>query len=121
MCCCLLQNGIQKGQHKTHVIPEKFPVFRFPLKNLELNRKWIEFVSRREWVPTRRSGICSKHFKEQFLKVGKRATLRWLLQPVPSLYFGNKFIFPSVMPTSETRRKHPSRVPALPNQLDNFN
>ena len=56
MCCLLLQNGIQKRQHKINVIPEKFPEFRFPLENPELNRKWIRFVNRRDWAPTRRFG-----------------------------------------------------------------
>ena len=121
MCCCLLQNGTQKRQHKINVIPEKFPVFRFPLKNPELNRKWITFVNRKDWAPTRRSGVCSKHFEEKFLKVGKRATSRWELQPVPSIYSGNESIPPSVMPTPNTQRKPPSRVTALPDQLDDFN
>ena len=61
---------------KINVIPEKFPVFRFPLKNPELNRKRIRFENRRDWPPTRRFGVCSKHFEEEFLKVGKRARLR---------------------------------------------
>ena len=38
------KTGYQKRQHTIHVIPEKFLVFRFPLKNPELNRKWIRFV-----------------------------------------------------------------------------
>ena len=41
--------GYKKHQHKIDVIPEKFPVFCFPLKNPELNRKWIRFVNRRDW------------------------------------------------------------------------
>ena len=111
----------KKCQHKVHVVLEKFPVFRFPLKNPELNRKWIRFVNRRDWAPTGRSDVCSKHFEEKFLKVGKRAELRWKLQPVPSIYSGNESIPPSVMPTPKTQRKPPSRVTALPDQLDDFN
>ena len=38
----------KKRQHKIHVISEKFQVFRFPLKNPELNRKWIRFVNRKD-------------------------------------------------------------------------
>ena len=30
------KTGHKKRQHKIHVISEKFPVFRFPLKNPEL-------------------------------------------------------------------------------------
>ena len=66
----------KKRQHKIHYIPEKFPEFRFPLKNPELNRKWIRLANRRHWASMRRSGVCSKHFEEKFLKVGKRATLQ---------------------------------------------
>ena len=81
----------------------------------------VTFVNRRDWAPTRRSGICSKHFDQKFLKVGKQATLRWELQPVPSIYSGNESIPPSVMLTPKTQRKPPSRVTALPDQLDDFN
>ena len=115
------KTGYKKRQHKINVIPEKFPVFCFPLKNPELNRKWIWLVNGRDWAPTRRSGICSKHFEEKFLKVGKRATFRWELQPVPSIYSGNESKPPSVMPTPKNQRKLPSRVTALPDQLDDFN
>ena len=115
------ETGYKKRQHKINDVPEKFAVFRFPLKNPKVNRKWIRFVNRRDWAPTRRSGICSKHFEEKFLKVGKRATLRWELQPVPSIYSGNESIPQSVMPTPKTQRKPPSRVIALPDQLDDFN
>ena len=66
------KTGYKNSQHKINVIPEKFPVFCFPLKNPELNRKWIRFVNRRHWAPTQRSGIYSQHFEEKFLKVGKQ-------------------------------------------------
>ena len=119
VACC--KTEYKKRQHKINVIPEKFPVFRFPLENPALNRKWIRFVNRRDWAPTRRSCVCSKHFEEKFLKVGKRATLRWELQPVPSIYSGNESISPSVMPTPKAQKSPSSRVTALPNQLDDFN
>ena len=78
-------------------------------------------MNRRDWAPTRHSSICSKHFEKKFLKVGKRATLRWELQPVPSIYSDNKSTPLSVLPTSKTQKKPPSRVTELPDQLDNFN
>ena len=70
------KTGYKKRHHKINVIPEKFPIFRIPLKNPELNRKWIKFVNRSDWALTQRFGVCSKHFEEKFLKVGKQATLR---------------------------------------------
>ena len=113
----------KKRQHKIHVVPEKFPVFRFPLKNpaLHVNRKRIGFVNRRDSALTRRSGICSEHFEEKFLKVGKRATLQWKLQPVTFIYSGNESIPPSFMPRPKTQRKPPSRVTSLADQFDDSN
>ena len=119
VACC--KTEYKKRQHKIHIIPEKSPVFRFALKNPELNRKWIRFVKRRGWASTRRPGVCSKDFEEKFLKVGKRATLRWESQPVPSIYSANESIPSSVVPTTKNQRKPPSRVTALPDQLDDFN
>ena len=78
-------------------------------------------MNRRDWSSTHRSGVCSKHIEEKFLKVGKQATLRWELQPVLSIYSDNEFISPSVMPRPKTQRKPPSRLTALPDQLDDFN
>ena len=49
------------------------------------------------------------------------ATLRWELQLVLSIYFGNESILPSVMPTPKIQKKAPSIVTALPDQLDDFN
>ena len=78
-------------------------------------------MNRKGSTPTRRSGVCSKHFEETFFKVCKRATLRWELQPVPSICSRNESIPPSVMPRLKTQRKPSSRVTALPDQLDDFN
>ena len=33
----------------------KLSSFHFPLKNEELNKKWIRFVNRSDWVPTKHS------------------------------------------------------------------
>ena len=38
---CYCKTGYKKRQHKVDFIPEKFLVFGFPLKNEELNKKWI--------------------------------------------------------------------------------
>ena len=59
----------KKCQHKVVFIPEKFPVFDFPLKKEELNKKLIIFVNHKDWIPVQ--------------QVSKRTTLRWDLEPVP--------------------------------------
>ena len=51
------KTGYKKCQHKINVVPEKFPVFRFPLKNPELSKKWIRFVNRIDWASTQHSGV----------------------------------------------------------------
>ena len=60
------KTGYKNRQHKIHVILEKFPVFRFSLKNPELNRKWIRFKNRRDWTPTRHSSVCFYILKKSF-------------------------------------------------------
>ena len=47
--------------------------------------------------------------------------MRWELKPVLSIYSDNESISPSVMPRPKIQRKPPSRVTALPDQLDDFN
>ena len=97
------KTGYKKRQHKIHVIPKKFPGFRFPLKNPELNRKWIKFVNRRDWL--RRDVLV---FILNVLKKSLEVSF-------------NESIPPSVMPTPKKQSKPPSRVIALPDQLDDFN
>ena len=42
----------------------KLSSFHFPLKNEELNKKWIRFVNRSDWVPTKHSVLCELHFED---------------------------------------------------------
>ena len=39
---------------------------RFPVKHLELYRKWVQAVARDNFVPTEDCFICSKHFTNNF-------------------------------------------------------
>ena len=68
------KTGYTKRQNKIDFVAEIFPVFRFPAKNADLNKKWIKFVNRKDWAPPKHNGICSKHFEAKFLKVGQRTT-----------------------------------------------
>ena len=57
-----------KTGYKEDKIPEKRPVFGFPDSNPNVKAKWVKFVSRKSWLPTKNSGICAKDFEGRFLK-----------------------------------------------------
>ena len=64
------------------------PVFSFPV-NKDLRSKWIKFVNRQNWIPTKSTVICAKHFQEKYLKHGeqaKRFRLTKKLKPIPTIY-----------------------------------
>ena len=71
----------------------------FPLSAPDLLEKWIKFVNRVNWKPTKQSIICMKHFKE-FISRGKRMTLKWKLQPVPTIHTQKALKRPSTLPIS---------------------
>ena len=65
---------------------ENVSSFRFPAANPELLQKWIKFVNRADWIPTKNSVICCKHFESKFLNEGKRTKLHWKLNPIPTVH-----------------------------------
>lgn len=91
--------------------PNCKPIFRFPdqKKHSELRKKWIRFVNRQHWVPSRHSGICIDHFEQKYLRNGKRIRLLYHLNPVPTIYTEEALqsIQPSLLPTD----LGPSRKP----------
>ena len=60
--------------------------FHFPLKNAELNKHSIRFVSKRDWVATKHSMLCELYFEEKYLRRCEKSTLQWLINPVPNVY-----------------------------------
>ena len=40
-----------------------------------LKQKWITFVNRKEWNPTKYSVICLEHFEEKYIKVWQKKKL----------------------------------------------
>ena len=98
------KTGYKKRDAKQDSIPEKHPVFGFPKNRTGLYEKWIKFVNRIFWVPSNNSGICCKHFDAKYLKVGGRTTLKWDLDPVPTIYSKSQDIPTSLLPTISTTR-----------------
>ena len=105
----------RKGQ-----VAEYHPVFGFPDTKPSFKEKWIHFVNRKHWTP-KNSGICAKHFEEKYLKQGLHTSLRWDLNPIPSIYSTADSVPPSVPPTPKTSRTLPSvRKPFIPDEKEVF-
>ena len=58
----------------------------FPLKNAELNKQWIRFVNKRDWLATKHSILCKLYFEEKYLRRCEKYTLQWLMNPVLTVY-----------------------------------
>ncbi|XP_050508917.1 THAP domain-containing protein 2-like [Diabrotica virgifera virgifera] len=57
---------------------------RFP-KDPEHRKKWITFVNRGAWVPTKYSVLCSKHFSEKYIDRTSRSLVRLRDNAVPTI------------------------------------
>ena len=55
--------------------------FDFPLKNVELNKQWIRFVNRRDWLATKNSVLCELHFEEKYLRQGEKCAPQCSMNP----------------------------------------
>ena len=64
----------------------KLSSFHFHLKNEELNKKWIRFDSRNDWVPTRHSVLCELHSEDIYKNKGKPMSLNWSMKPVATIH-----------------------------------
>ena len=69
----------------------KETVFFFPdeKKDYDLRQRWIRFVNREGWKPSKKSCICRKHFEPHYYKTGakgKRYRLIKKLKPVPTIF-----------------------------------
>ena len=70
---CVIAKVPKTPTYELDFIPENFPVFGFLQKKIQKSiKKWITFVNRKDWTPMQHGGICSKHFEERYLKVGKQ-------------------------------------------------
>ena len=48
----------------------------FPFNKPDLLEKWVKFVNRPEWKPSKSSVICVKHFQQEFVNNGMRKKLK---------------------------------------------
>ena len=69
----------------------KETVFFFPdeRKDYDLRQRWIKFVNRDDWKPSKKSCICRKHFEAKYYKTGaqgKRYRLVKKQKPMPTIF-----------------------------------
>jgi len=91
---------------------DDYHAFYFPTgeNKSHLLTAWEKFVARKDWNHTKNSVICEFHFEEKFILKGKRWTLKWKDDPVPTIFTeGMKQAPLSVQPTAVA----PPRKPPL--------
>ena len=108
--------GCKTGYRNT----EQISTFRFPHGKPDLNIKWIKFVNRADWNVSKNSVLCVNHFEEKFITKGRRNTLNWSLNPVPTIHSEIINTKPSLLPTSTTLRKAPKERIYREDELPNF-
>ena len=99
---------------------EKIATFHFPLKKPDLLNKWKKFVNRRDWNPTQSSVVCEKHFADRLVTRGKRTTLNWSLNPIPTIHSELACKRPSILTNVTEFRKPPKIRNVLPDQMNDF-
>lgn len=65
---------------------KKYRHFLFFLENPTSKEKWIKFVNRFDWLPTKNSLLCMKQLEEKFILKEKRKKLNWDLHPIPTIH-----------------------------------
>ena len=81
--------------------------FSFPFNKPDLLEKWVKFVKRPSWKPSKSSVICVKHFQKEYIINGQRKKLKWEMQPVPTLHTAEALKRPSTLPNTTLPRKAP--------------
>ena len=96
--------GCKSGYDNQH---EKVSTFSFPFNRPDLLEKWVKFVNRPNWKPSKSSVVCVKHFKNKLIIHGQRKKLKWELQPVPTVHSNKALKRPSTLPIMALPRKLP--------------
>ena len=56
-------------------------------------KKWTRFLNRNDNCLPKHGGVCSRQFEDIYLKLGERTTLKWHLDPVPTIYINAEGMF----------------------------
>ena len=99
---------------------EQVSGFSFPFNKSDLLEKWVKFVNRQEWKPSKSSVIGVKHFQQEFVNNGTRKKLKWEMQPVPTLHTAEAMKRPSTLPNTSLPRKATKVRIYQEDELSNF-
>ena len=102
---------------------EDYHVFYFPFtKKSELLPVWERFVNRSNWKPSTNSVICDLHFEENLINNRTtRWTLKWDLNPIPTLFTEEMLKNPSTLPTPlPAKRKPPKERNFQDDEIESF-
>ena len=104
--------GCKRGYESEEPQHEDYHAFYFPLdeRKSHLLPAWEKFVCRDGWKPSANSVICEFHFEDRLIRKGKRWTLKWKLNPMPTMLTDEMKAMPqSVQPTPAAPPRKPSR------------
>ncbi len=93
-------------------------VFQFPGKDEDIDRrlKWIHFVNRKDLKITSHTRICELHFEDQYIRKGKRNTLKHELRPIPTIREYSDDVPESVKHTPSPPPRKPPTKRYAPNE-----
>ena len=94
--------GCKRGYESEEPQNEDYHAFYFPLdeRKSHLLPAWEKLVCRDGWKPSANSVICEFHFEDRLIRKGKRWTLKWKLNPMPTMLTDEMKTMPqSVQPT----------------------
>ena len=76
----------KRGYESEEPQHEDYHAFYFPLdeRKSHLLPAWEKFVCWDSWKPSANSVICEFHFEDRLIRKGKRWTLKWKLNPMPT-------------------------------------
>ena len=114
--CCVY--GCKSGYSSSKL--EKVSLFQFPLKRPDLCCKWMAFVNRKNFRPTKYTRICEKHFEKKYISAGLRKDLIWDMEPVPTIYTAAQMNKSPAQSPAVVSRKPPKARSILPDQLQGF-
>ena len=116
--------GCKRGYESEEPQHEDYHAFYFPLdeRKSHLLPAWEKFVCRDGWKPSANSVICEFHFEDRLIRKGKRWTLKWKLNPMPTMLTDEMKAMPqSVQPTpAAPPRKPPAKRTYQEDEINAF-